>query len=376
MNTLTINCGVTNTHIALWKDNVLWAEVTSAVGVRNVVITGNKAVLEKGVAKSIAKVLAKVKCKPAQVDLAIASGMITSDIGLYEVAHVPGPAGVKELAKGMVCARLPRVFKKPIWFVPGVKNHVENIGLHNCEAMDIMRGEEVECMAVVSQIDEKKPVLIMLPGSNSKFISVDADGRITGCVTTLAGELMQVLTHNTIIASALDSRFASELNEELLLSGARAAEKVGLGRASFMVRILNQFTIYTQNERANFLLGAVLGADLLTLKNSGAIKITPGTDVIIGGNPLLKEAFATLVRADDFFSGHVSVMGDYLSQHLAAHGAITLAAERGLVPRLNSKSAPANESKARVPTTRAVKKSRPALKSVKKRATRKARRRR
>lgn len=335
MNNLTINCGVTNTHVALWRDNVLCAEITSAIGVRNVAITGSKAVLEQGVAKLIAKVLIKAKCKAAKVDMAIASGMITSDIGLYEVAHASAPAGVKELSRGMVRANLPRVFKKPIWFVPGVKNNVENIGLHNCEAMDIMRGEEVECMAVVSQLEERKPVLIILPGSNSKFVSVDADGRITGCVTTLAGELMQVLTHNTILASALDSRFVVELNEELLLSGARAAVKMGLGRASFMVRILNQFTIYTQNERANFLLGAILGADLLTLKNSGAIKITPGVDVVIGGSPVLKEAFATLVRADDFFSGRVSVIGDYQSQHLAAHGAIYIAAERGLVPRFN-----------------------------------------
>jgi 2-dehydro-3-deoxygalactonokinase len=370
MNNLTINCGVTNTHVALWKDNVLWAEVTSAIGVRNVAISGNKAVLERGVAKSIAKVLAKAKCRPARVDLAIASGMITSEIGLYEVAHVPGPAGVKELSQGMVRASLPRVFSKPIWFVPGVKNHVENIGLHNCEAMDIMRGEEVECMAVVSQLDEKKPVLVILPGSNSKFISVDTNGRITGCVTTLAGELMQVLTQNTILASALDARFATELNEELLLSGARAAEKVGLGRASFMVRILNQFTIYTQNERANFLLGAVLGADLLTLKNSGAIKITPGIDVIIGGNPLLKEAFATLVRADDFFSGSVSVIGDYQSQHLAAHGAITIAAERGLVPRFNSKAAGSAAKKPRA-TSGKVGSRRKSRKPVKKKARRK-----
>jgi len=370
MNSLTINCGVTNTHVALWKDNVLWAEVASAIGVRNVAITGSRAVLEKGVSKAIAKVLAKAKCKPAKVDFVIASGMITSDIGLYEVAHVQGPAGVKELAQGMVRTNLPRVFKKPIWFVPGVKNHVENIGLHNCEAMDIMRGEEVECMAVVSQLQEKKPVLIILPGSNSKFISVDADGRITGCVTTLAGELMQVLTQNTILASALNSSFAVELNEELLLSGARAAEKVGLGRASFMVRILNQFTIYTQNERANFLLGAVLGADLLTLKNSGAIKITPGVDVVIGGNPLLKEAFATLVRADDFFSGHVSVIGDYQSQHLAAHGALYIAGERGLVPRFASKVAAGVAKKARVS---APAKSR--RKSRKKAAKKKGRRR-
>ena len=44
-----------------------------------------------------------------------------------------------------------------------------------------------------------------------------------------------------ILADALDSDFATEVDPEMLLSGARSASSIGLGRACFMVRTLGQF---------------------------------------------------------------------------------------------------------------------------------------
>ncbi len=52
-----------------------------------------------------------------------------------------------------------------------------------------------------------------------------------------------------------------------------------------------------------FLLGAVLGADLLTLKNSSAFRMTPGTQFVVTGKAMLREALALLVKHDDFFLG-------------------------------------------------------------------------
>ena len=82
------------------------------------------------------------------------------------------------------------------------------------------------------------------------------------------------------------------------------------------------------------LLGAVLGADLLTLKNSSAIRMNPGTQFVITGKPLLREALAVLVSDDDFFSGKVTVTSSEQQEHLAGSGAIAIARERGLVKTL------------------------------------------
>src|SRR6218665_3720270 len=222
--------------------------------------------------------------------LLLASGMITSNVGLFELAHLPVPAGLKELAAGMQQALLPQVCARPIWFVPGVRNPVADIGLHDCEAMDMMRGEEAETMGLIERLKIAAPALIVLPGSHTKFVLLDAQQRIANCVTTLSGELLQVITHDTIVADSLGSDFADRIEPEMLFAGARSARSLGLGRACFMVRNLGQFTRHDRNARANFLLGAVLGADLLTLEHSSALRLRPETRCIVAGKPTLRQA--------------------------------------------------------------------------------------
>ncbi|MBY0572745.1 MAG: 2-dehydro-3-deoxygalactonokinase [Undibacterium sp.] len=328
---LTIDTGTTNTRVTIWLDGLVIAHEACEVGVRDTAITGNREKLQNGVRDTIIKTLASGKVNEEQIDLVIGTGMISSNVGLFELPHVQAPAGLSQLARGMVSVTIPEVFAKPIWLVPGVKNVVDNIGLHNCEAMDMMRGEEVEVMAVLDQLEITGPAMMVMPGSHSKFVCVDDKNRITGCVTTLAGELMYVITHNTILAKSLDSQFASHIAEEMLLAGAKSAQNIGLGRTCFNVRTLDQFTIYERNDRANFLLGAILGADLLTLKNSTAIDMLPGTPIVICGKPIMKEALAILIRNDDFFSGKLTVVSDETQAHLAGLGAIRVASARGLV---------------------------------------------
>jgi 2-dehydro-3-deoxygalactonokinase len=331
MNILTIDTGTTNTRVFAWSDGQVVAHTARQVGVRDTAITGSRHSLETGVHTAIQETLLQARLAADQIDLVLASGMITSNMGLHEVPHLLAPAGLNELAAAMVAAQIPAIWHRPVWLVPGVRNPVDHIGLHNVEAMDMMRGEEVESMALVKRLNIREPAVIVLPGSHSKFVSLDAAQRITGCVTTLAGELLQVITCNTILASSLESSFADDIDREMLLAGARSAKQIGLGRACFSVRALDQFTVYDRNARANFLLGAVLGADLLTLKNSSAIRMSPGTQFVISGKPVLREALALLVQGDDFFSGAVNVVTDEQQAALAGFGAIAIAQARGLL---------------------------------------------
>jgi 2-dehydro-3-deoxygalactonokinase len=328
---LTIDTGTTNTRVTVWRDGKAVAHSATPVGVRDTSISGSRAILQVAVRDTISSALHQLEIQADDIDLVIGSGMITSELGLYELPHIPAPAGLMALARGMVSVTIPEVFSKPIWFVPGVRNDVQNIGLHNCEAMDMMRGEESETMGVIQCLSLTGPAMMIMPGSHSKFVCIDAENRITGCVTTLAGELLNVITHNTILAQSLASEFASEVKPEMLLAGAAAAQTIGLGRACFNVRILDQFTIYQRNDRANFLLGAILGADLLTLKNSSAIRMMPGTPVVITGKPVMRDALALLIKNDEYFSGTITVVTDDEQAHLAGRGAIAVAAARGLL---------------------------------------------
>lgn len=327
----TIDTGTSNSRVKIWKEGKVVSKSFVGVGVRDTAITGSKAKLYQGVKEAIKTALEKISIDSSEVYLFLASGMITSNVGLYEVPHVFAPAGVEELAKGMVSALVPEVIDKPIWFVPGVKNQLKDININNCEEMDIMRGEETETFGILENMKIGGPAVIVLPGSHSKFISINESGQITGCLTTLAGELLSVITNNTILANALKNSFVEVINEELIIAGADYAKKVGLNRTLFTTRILDQFTSYSVNDKANFLLGAVLETDLFAIKNSSAIGVSPDQALIIGGGKVLKRAFEILIKRDDHFTGKVHIVDDELMEDMAGLGCIAAAKVRGLI---------------------------------------------
>jgi 2-dehydro-3-deoxygalactonokinase len=330
MYAITIDTGTTNTRVYAWRNNEVVAEAFQPVGVRDTAISGSKQKLMQGVKAAIEEVLRKTGIQDSSEATFLASGMITSNVGLYEIPHLLAPAGLKELAAGMVKAEIPEVVDQPIWFVPGVKNNVPELNLDTCEAMDIMRGEEVEVIGIVEKLGLKGPAILFLPGSHSKIVRIDGENRITGCVTTIAGELLDVLTKHTILANALQNSFADDLDEALLRKGAEYAEKVGLGRACFTVRVLDMFCGKSVNEKANFLLGAVLRSDIYALKNSQALNAGPSMPVVVFGKKLLKEALVSLMKHDTFFTGPIYPVGDEVIA-IAGFGALTIARERGIL---------------------------------------------
>lgn len=332
MNIVTIDAGTTNTRSSLWIDGKLAAKVQVEVGVRDTAINGNNNALKQAVRDTINGALAKGGVAAGDVALTLASGMITSALGLLEVPHLPAPAGLQELAAGMVELSMPEVFSQPLWLVPGVRNHSDPVGLHNVEAMDMMRGEETEVVGLLKRLDLDGRALLIMPGSHTKLVSVDDQRRICGCATTVAGELLQAITQHTLITQTLEGGFADTLVPQMVLAGAASAQRTGLARACFSVRTLGLFTDSERNDRANFLLGAVLSGDLLALKNSSSIKMRPDTTIVITGKPLLRDALNLLIEENGFFYGKRIVVSDEQQADMAGYGAITIARERGLLP--------------------------------------------
>lgn len=327
---ITLDTGTTNTRVTLWENQEVIDKVSREVGVRNTAIDGNNSKLKNAVKEAIFEILDNNHLRLNEVNKILASGMITSNVGLVEVPHLWAPAGIEDLANGMVSHYISDVVDKEIWFIPGVKNNIRKVTLENCEAMDIMRGEEVETIGLIEHLNVKGPVLVILPGSHSKFVSVDKEGKITGCLTSLSGELISVITNNTIIASSLEHSLASEFSRKMVLEGYKNGEKVGLSRTIFSVRILDQFTDLSINDKANFLLGAVLSADLKAIKNSRALKVSPESNVIVAGKDILKHSFKAIIEEDGYFKS-VKVANSQQMDNLAGFGALCIAKKRGLV---------------------------------------------
>ncbi|MDT8899894.1 2-dehydro-3-deoxygalactonokinase [Anaeroselena agilis] len=328
---LTVDTGTTNTRVRVWRGDRVVAGAFAAVGVRDTAVTGSRARLQQGVREALSAACAEAGITVDDAGAIVASGMITSNVGLHEVPHLAAPAGLEDLAAGMVAAVVPEVADKPIWFIPGVKNSIGTVDLDNCERMDIMRGEEVEAFGLVRRLGLRDASIVVLPGSHTKFILMNDRQRIAGCLTTLAGELLSVITNNTILASALNSSFVNSINEQMVLRGAECARQVGLSRACFTVRILDQFTGCDVAEKANFLLGAVVQTDLTALRFSWTFAIRPEMPVYIAGKRELRAAFHAVLQQDGFFRGTLQAIDDEVLQDIAGFGAMTVARERGLV---------------------------------------------
>jgi 2-dehydro-3-deoxygalactonokinase len=326
---LTIDTGTTNSRVTLWRDEVVIAKASSEVGVRNTAIDGNNIRLQNAIKGLIEDVLKQQDITLDDISTIIGSGMITSNVGLVEVTHLIAPVGIEELAAGMVRKELPYVVGKEIWFIPGVKNNIPEVGLDNCEQMDIMRGEEVETIGLIERLNTEGPALFVLPGSHSKFVSLNKDNKMTGCLTSIAGELLSVITHNTIIADAVNKSFATDFNKELVIKGYETGSRVGVTRTSFSLRILSQFTNLTENEKANYLLGVVLSDDVKAVKNSAALTVSQDTKVIIAGKDIMKDSFEAIVQADGYFQV-VKAVSSEEQNDLAGFGAISIAKRRGL----------------------------------------------
>lgn len=327
MYTITIDTGTTNTRITLWEDHVAIYKSSREVGVRDTAVDGNNHRLKACIKEGIEEVLSKNKLKLGDVTNILASGMITSNVGVFEVPHLTAPVGVQELADGMKRQYLPEIVEKDIWFVPGVKNSVSEITIENCEAMDIMRGEEVEAVALIKRLNLKGPCVIVLPGSHSKYVAINDKNQITGCLTSLAGEILSEITNHTIISNALEKSFAKELDREMIIQGYKNSHQYGLSRLAFTVRILDQFTNLTVNQKANFLLGVVLSDELKAVKNSKALALNQDSKIVIAGKDILKQAYEVIFNEDMYFTRVTSVDNEDL-EDLAGYGSICLSEMR------------------------------------------------
>lgn len=326
---ITIDAGTSNTRAFLWKGEALAGCAARAVGVRNTAIEGNDNSLKTAIQMCIQELLERESLREDAVTAVMASGMLTSELGLLEIEHLTVPAGKKTCATGTVKRNMPEICKIPICFIPGVKNLSECPGGDDLELMDIMRGEEVEAFALVEACFDGAPMLLILPGSHYKYVSVNCKREITSCMTTLTGEILRSLTCDTILADSVNRKFleADRYQKDVVVEGYRTAKRSGFSRACFSARIRSMYTESDSQMTAAFLLGVVLEEEIRAVLQSRCLSVTRDTKVVIAGNQVVGRAMADLIAEEDCFT-QVEVVCPEIP--LAATGARLIAEEIGL----------------------------------------------
>ena len=122
---------------------------------------------------------------------AILCGMVGSNLGWTSVPYLDSPVDLRGLHERMF--EIPGS-GPPVWIVPGIRCERPDGG------PDVMRGEETQVLGWMSlhRGRSKGEHLICQPGTHTKWVRL-RDGRLHSFVTSMTGELFDLLTRHSIL---------------------------------------------------------------------------------------------------------------------------------------------------------------------------------
>lgn len=272
---ITIDGGTTNTRLRLMKNATVIETIKLPIGAKAGIDNHKFLILE------IKKAISDLG-KHRGIERILASGMITSELGLYNLPHIAAPAGIKELHNAICEVTLDSISPIPFAFVPGVK-----VSDGTLEGTDMMRGEETEIVGLKDY--GSNDCLYVLPGSHSKIIQVDSNGRICDFHTMLTGEMISALACNTILKNSV-SLEQDQLDDVSLLDGYNFCKTFGMNEALFKTRVLKNIFQATDKQAYSFFLGVVLQPEIKRITDNTLNK------VVIGGRTQIKNAMYELLK--------------------------------------------------------------------------------
>ena len=263
-----IDCGTTTTRIYIVnEEKKIVASGRTKVGVRDTSITGSRDKLRNGVTELFFKVLKENKITDDQVKFAIASGMITSEIGLIDIPHLVAPVGLEQLADGIQKVKDESVLPigRPVYFVRGVRNHYpEKARAQDLRQVDFMRGEEVQCIGVMESRKISYPCNIVALSSHTKIMYINEKRQIEASNTTISGQLYEALKDATNIGKSIVPVAGEQAGgysfEELVEVAMDCVQHAGLARTMLMPRFL-QVLMQTSGEERQLFIDAAIAAD-------------------------------------------------------------------------------------------------------------------
>lgn len=295
---ITVDCGTTNMRCRLFDGERCLDAVKKQCGSRDLVHSGSSAVLKETLRDLIQSLLNRNGMEEQNVEAVISSGILASDLGIYPIPHAVAPVGISESAAAARMTHDPEVSGIPILFIPGVKTlpaETDSLG-KKIEIYESMSGEECEVYGIAMAMGLSGDFIITLPGSYNKAMEVDVLGRITSIRTGLCGELLAALSQGTILKSALPEPVLREILPDMLILGFRMAQQLGVSPMLIKARMLPLLGGNTQDEAANFFVGAALCDDVLSVARLCGEERSRGKPVFVGGSDPLKTVFVTLLK--------------------------------------------------------------------------------
>lgn len=299
---ITIDGGTTNTRLYLVEDGKIKDKRRIALGSGSTEPRGR---LAPQIKIAIEELLLSSGLNENDIHRILASGMITSEFGLYTVAHSIAPVDINGVRAGSREVTLPEISSVPFFFISGIKT----VGATPLDT-NMMRGEETELFGIM-----EGEAIYILPGSHNKIIKVDTGGRVVDFMSTITGELIAALMKDTILSVSVDIS-SGEPSEEGVIDGYLYAAENGMNEALLKPRALKVAGEVDNSYIYGFLMGAVLSGEV-----SPILKMNERR-VIIGGRREIKEPLAVLLRR--FSDKEITMLDEATVDVSAVRGAIRI----------------------------------------------------
>lgn len=294
---ITVDCGTTNMRCRLFDNKKLIDREREKCGIRDGIFAGSTSVLEQTLSRLIKTLLERNNLTESDVEVVISSGTLASDVGIYKIPHAVCPAGIPESVKASSLTVMESVTSIPIFFIPGVKTLPADDADVQTKILtyESMSGEESEIYGITEALGLPSEFIITLPGSHNKVMEV-RDGKIVSIRSGLCGEFIAAISGHTMLKSALPQPVIRETVPDMLRLGYEMADEYGLSPMLIKARMLQLLGGYSQDEAANFFVGAILHDDVKAVARIAAKPESKGKPVVVGGGDPLKTVFMILLE--------------------------------------------------------------------------------
>lgn len=218
----------------------------------------------------------------------IACGMVGSGQGWTEVPYLNAPICLDHLSRHL--APIPTKDGHVIHVVPGLKQITEPV--------NVMRGEETQlmgCIADIPPMDRISSVLIVLPGTHSKWVSLKAE-----CVqhfeTFMTGEVFEALSKHTILGRTMQCEDEEQpaAFDRGVQTAVRHSARGGVLSTIFTSRSLGLVGVLSPKEQPAYLSGLLIGEEITAAlraygEQSNATSIQPGSLLWVGDGRLCNQ---------------------------------------------------------------------------------------
>lgn len=341
-----LDCGTTNSRLQILDETgTVLGRASAKIGVKDTAVSGSNRTLREGL-EGLYRA-AREEAGPGPVEFILSSGMITSELGILELAHLPAPADLSDLARSLTKVEgESRLAVDPdLYLVRGVKNVPDpapGSPLSAVRALDFMRGEETQVMGFLELYGGGIPTTVVNLSSHTKYISVDGSGRIRGSVTTLSGQVYEAILKETFIGKSVSPPAAkpeedpappeAELEAAVDLA-AELVEASGLLRSLMLPRFLDTLMESDWRVRRRFVEACLAADDLTALNLFPEYGFPMGSRIVLVGLPARCGIFEHLLRKSGRAGeSRIETISDPdLVLRLAAVGALAIARAAGLL---------------------------------------------